>query len=244
MFWTLVFCSLNAVWLLHTLKWSCTIGFVESVEYSREIINISLVSQVSWCVENFNIGIFSDLWTCMGWNKRLPPFMSLPVMGEIAGVNTAPLGRSSWFEEKGQMGGRVPQWTQWPHVWPGERWALVRLYFAHDSPCDENKQPYHAGSVVAQVNKDHAFRCTPGWRCQVYYWCIIKDLWKRQHHHRHMEHKDNTQNGQVQLEHPLDSVKWDGRTLLKQPQRKDTRFKIIINEKKPNLSSYRGKECG
>ena len=66
----------------------------------------------------------------------------------------------------------------------------VRLYFAHDSPCDKNKQPYHSGSVAACVNKDHAFRCTPGWRCQVCYWCIIKDSWKRQHHHMHMAHKD------------------------------------------------------
>ena len=31
--------------------------------------------------------------------------------------------------------------------------------------------PY--GSVAAQVNKDRAFRRTPGRRCQVCYWCII-----------------------------------------------------------------------
>ena len=34
----------------------------------------------------------------------------------------------------------------------------VRLYFAQDSPCDENKQPYHTGSVATRINKDGAFR--------------------------------------------------------------------------------------
>ena len=45
------------------------------------------------------------LWTYAG-RKRLPASMSLPVMGEIAGVNTAPLGgylhsmktRARWAE--------------------------------------------------------------------------------------------------------------------------------------------------
>ena len=31
-------------------------------------------------------------WTCTGRNRTLPPFASLPVRGEIAGVNTASLG--------------------------------------------------------------------------------------------------------------------------------------------------------
>ena len=31
------------------------------------------------------------LWTCTGRNRTLPPSTSLPVMGKIAGVNTAPL---------------------------------------------------------------------------------------------------------------------------------------------------------
>ena len=34
----------------------------------------------------------------------------------------------------------------------------VRLYFAQDSQCYDNKQPYHTGSVAARVNKDLAFR--------------------------------------------------------------------------------------
>ena len=88
----------------------------------------------------------------------------------------------------------------------------ARLYFAQDSPCGDNTQPYHPGSVAARVNKDRAFRRTPGRRCQVCYWCITEDSRKRQHHHRHLEHKDtksctensgtNARNGQVQMEHP------------------------------------------
>ena len=95
-------------------------------------------------------------------------------------------------------------------TWKGM--GSTRLYLACDSPYDENKQPYHAGLDATWVNKDCTFRCTPGLRCQVCYWCIIKDLWKRQHHNRHMEHKNtkscretsgtNTRNGQVQMEHP------------------------------------------
>ena len=45
-------------------------------------------------------------WTCTGRNKTLPPSTSLPVTGEIAGVNTASLGgylhsskkRARWAE--------------------------------------------------------------------------------------------------------------------------------------------------
>ena len=87
----------------------------------------------------------------------------------------------------------------------------ARLYVAQDSPCDDNTQPFHTGLVAARVNKDRAFRRTPGRRCQVCYWCIIEDSRKTQHHHRHLEHKDtktcretsgtNTRNGQVPMEH-------------------------------------------
>ena len=51
----------------------------------------------------------------------------------------------------------------------------TRLYFAQDSPCDDNTQPYHTGSVAAWVKKDSTFHRTPGWRCQVCYWYIIED---------------------------------------------------------------------
>ena len=35
------------------------------------------------------------------------------------------------------------------------------MYFAQDSQCDDNTQPFHTGSVAARVNKDRAFRRTP-----------------------------------------------------------------------------------
>ena len=152
------------------------------------------------------------LWTYTG-RKTLPPSTSLPVMGEIAGVNTASLGgylystktRTRWAEGfHDELHGHVSS------TW--RRMGSVRLYFARDSPCDENKQPYHTGSVAARVNKDRAFRSSPGRRCQVCYWCIIEDSRKRQHHQRHLEHKDtkscretpgtNTRKRQVQIEHP------------------------------------------
>ena len=71
-----------------------------------------------------------------------------------------------------------------------ERDGLRQVYFAQDSPCDDNTQPYHTGLVASWVNKDRTFRRTPRQRCQVCYWCIIEDSRKRQHHHRHLEHKD------------------------------------------------------
>ena len=39
--------------------------------------------------------------------------------------------------------------------------GFARLYFAQDSPCDDNTQPCHTGSVAARVNKDRALRRTP-----------------------------------------------------------------------------------
>ena len=57
-------------------------------------------------VESTSVGSGQVLWTCMGMNKTLPPSTSLPVMGGIAGVNTASLGgylhsskkRARWAE--------------------------------------------------------------------------------------------------------------------------------------------------
>ena len=151
------------------------------------------------------------LWTCMGRNKMLPPSMSLQAMGEIAGVNTSSLGgylHSSKTRPDGWKGATINSLATCS-MWRGM--GFVRLYLAHDWPYDENKQPHHTGSAT-WVNKDCAFHSTLGWRCQVCYWCIIKILWKRRHHHRRLEHMDtkscgetlgiNTWNGQVQMEHP------------------------------------------
>ena len=53
------------------------------------------------------------LWTCTGRNMKLPP-SSLPVMGKIAGVNTASLGgylhsekRTRWAEGFHELNGHV-----------------------------------------------------------------------------------------------------------------------------------------
>ena len=81
----------------------------------------------------------------------LPPSTSLPLMGEIAGVNTASLGgylhsskkRARWAEgSHDELNG---------HVFNLKRDGLVRLFSAHDSPCDENKQPI---SFTIQVVKN------------------------------------------------------------------------------------------
>ena len=120
----------------------------------------------------------------------------------------------------------------------------VRLYFARDSLCNENKQPFHSildrspprstRTAPSAVHQDGGVKYATG---------ASSRIRGRQHHHRHMEHKDtkgsretpgtNTRNGQVQTEHPW-TVKCDGRTLAKQQQRKDTRFSSL--EKKANTS--------
>ena len=67
------------------------------------------------------------LWTYMG-RKTLPPSTSLPVMGEIAGVNTASLGRylhstktrARWAEGFHELNG---------HVFDLERHGLRQVVF-------------------------------------------------------------------------------------------------------------------
>ena len=86
----------------------------------------------------------------------------------------------------------------------------ARLYFAQDSPCDDNTQPLHTGSVTARVNKDRAFRRTPGRRCQVCHWCIIKDSWKRQHHQSTWNTRTLRAVGKLEeLTHEMDRYRWN-----------------------------------
>ena len=70
------------------------------------------------------------------------------------------------------MDRRVQQRIKQPRVRPAEGWAPSEctLPLSHH---ERNQQPYHTGSVAARVNKDRTFRCTPGRKCQVCYWCII-----------------------------------------------------------------------
>ena len=99
-------------------------------------------------------------------------------MSEIAGVNTASLGGYFVVQRQGPDGRKGPMnSTATYSTWRGM--GSARLYFAQDSPCDDNSQPYHTGLVATLVKKDRAFRRTPGRRCPVCYWCIIEDSRKR-----------------------------------------------------------------
>ena len=51
---------------MYTKKNHAQYGVCDSGVYSREIINMLLVCQVSGLVENFNIGIFSDILDTLG----------------------------------------------------------------------------------------------------------------------------------------------------------------------------------
>ena len=95
-------------------------------------------SRVSWTGVTCDQGSGPVLWISTG-RRMLPPSASLPVMGEIAGVNTASLGgylhctktRARWAEGFHELNGYV------------RGMGSARLYFAQDSPCDDNIQPYH-----------------------------------------------------------------------------------------------------
>ena len=116
--------------------------------------------------------------------KTLLPSTSLSVMGEVAGVKTALLGGYLHSTKT-----RVPE-TQRPRVQPGEGWAPpgctlpkthhVMITYNHTIP----------DWLPPGSTRTATFCRTPGRRCQVCYWCIIEDSRKRQHHHRHLEHKD------------------------------------------------------
>ena len=70
--------------------------------------------QVCWTGSTFDQGSGQVLWTHTG-RKTLPPSTSLPVMGEISGVNTASLGgylhstktRARWAEGFHELNGHV-----------------------------------------------------------------------------------------------------------------------------------------
>ena len=151
------------------------------------------------------------LWTCTG-RKTLPPSASLPVIGEIAGVNTTSLGghlystktRARWAEGfHNELNG---------HVFDLERDGFRQAVLCprHTMRRQHTTIPYRMGRRSGQ----QGLRLPPYTRTEVSicYWCIIEDSSKRQHHHRHLEHKDtkncwetsrtNTRNGQVQMEHP------------------------------------------
>ena len=110
------------------------------------------------------------------------------------------------------MGGRVPR-TQRPRVWPGEGWALPgctlpkthHVKTTHNHTIPDRSPPGSTRTAPSAVHQDGGVKCATG--------ASSKIQRKRQHHHRHLEHKDtkscretsgtDTRNGQVQLEHPM-----------------------------------------
>ena len=85
-------------------------------------------------------------------------------MDEIAGVNTASLGEYLHSSKTRARWAEGFQDERNGHLFDLEREGLrqVVFCFARDSPCDDKKQPCRTGSVAARVNKDRAFRRTPG----------------------------------------------------------------------------------
>ena len=103
------------------------------------------------------------------------------VTDEIAGVNTASLGRclhslrtkARWVE--GFHDDSMATCLIWRSM------GSIRLYPASESPWNDN---------TTWVDTDHPFHHTPGLRWSACYWCNIQDLCKRQHYHQHRENKD------------------------------------------------------
>ena len=67
---------------------------------------------------------------------------------------------------------------------------------------------------ICRLNKDRAFRRTPGRRCQACFWCIIENSWKRRHHHGHMEHKATTLTAARKLQEPTHEMDMYGWNIL------------------------------
>ena len=130
------------------------------------------------------VGSRQVLWACTGKNETFPPSTSLPVMGEIAGVNTTSLG-----------GYLHSAYGQRPRVRPGEGWAppgctLPRTHLSMTTNNHTIRDRSPPGSTRTAPSAGHQDG--------------------GQHHHWHLEHKDtkscretsgtNTRNGQ--MEHP------------------------------------------
>ena len=78
-------------------------------------------------------------------------------MGEIAGVSGHHWAYIFIVRRQGPDGrkGSTMSSTATCSTWRGM--GLLRLYFALDSQCDDNTQPYHTGSVATRVNKTAPF---------------------------------------------------------------------------------------
>ena len=118
----------------------------------------------------------------------------------------------------------VCQGSHWPfnccRVEGGDHWLKVCVFIVHDGErC--KFATYHSLEGFQHIGIFQLFEvklesCVFGLADS--FPVKLEDLWKRQHHWRHMEHKDrkscretpgtNTRNGQVQMEHPW--TLWNG----------------------------------
>ena len=89
-------------------------------------------SGMAWLLVSDDSG--QVLWICAGKNKTLPPSTSLPIMGQVAGVNTAPLGGVFIVRRLGPDGRKdsTTNSTATCSTWRGM--GSVTLYFALEPP--------------------------------------------------------------------------------------------------------------
>ena len=134
-------------------------------------------------------------WTWTGRNKTLPSSTSLPVMDEIACVNTISQGRcpnrSKTMAGWGRGGGDVPRRTQRPRV----RHLPLSLHKMTTNNSDQ------IGSVAARINRGP--RLPPYTRTEVLRMLPV-------HHPSFVEETtSNSRNGQVRMEHPWTQLRKD-----------------------------------
>ena len=107
------------------------------------------------------------------------------------------------------MGGRVPR-TQRPRVRPGEGWAppgrtLTNTHHAtttHNHTIPDRLPPGSTRTAPSAVHQDGGVKCATG--------ASSKIQRKRQHHHRHLEHKDSKSCREIQeLTHEMDRYRWN-----------------------------------
>ena len=128
-------------------------------------------------------------------------------------------------------------------LFPWRGMGSARLFFAQDSPCDDNKQPYHTGSVAARVNKDRPSAAHKDGGVKY----ATGESWRIRGRDNITIGTWNTRTlraaGKLQeLKHEMDRYRWNilglcemrWKNLAKQQQRKDTRFSSV--EKRINTS--------
>ena len=171
------------------------------------------------------------------------PSTSLQVMGEIAGVKTVTLGgcrhsletRARWVE-----GFHNEHNT---HVFNLERdglcqvvlylWVTIRETSNHTIP--DRSQPGWTRTTPSAIHQDGGVKHSTGASSKV---CgrdnIAIGTWNTRTLRVTGKLQELTHEVDRYRWTPLDSVKWDGRTLVTQQQRKDTRFSSM--EKRINMS--------